>query len=63
MGLPQLTINGTTVMVNPDGTFSQALTLMVGQNTINTVASDYAGLQATDTRTINYDPGSSQYQQ
>ena len=56
IGLPQLTMNGTAVMVNPDGTFSMALNLMVGPNTINTIASDLAGLQATDTRTINFDP-------
>ena len=56
MGSPQLKINGMTVMVNPDGTFSHALMLIVGPNVITTIASDLAGLQATDTRTINFDP-------
>jgi len=51
-----LTINGTPVILNPDGTFSHALTLIVGPNEINTIASDLAGLQTTDTRTINFDP-------
>jgi hypothetical protein len=51
-----LTINGTLVTVNPDGTFSHAITLKVGPNAITTIASDLAGLQATDARTINFDP-------
>ncbi len=56
MGIPNLTINGTSVTVNADGTFSVALTLFVGPDVITTVAADLAGNQTTDTRTINFDP-------
>jgi hypothetical protein len=56
MGISNLTINGTSVTVNADGTFSVALTLFVGPDVITTVAADLAGNQTTDTRTINYDP-------
>jgi hypothetical protein len=54
-GLKSVTVNGQAVQVNPDGTFSTAVTLTVGANTITVVATDNAGNQQTDTRTITYD--------
>jgi len=54
-GIQSLTINGSSVTVNPDGTFSYAVTLITGPNTITTIATDTAGNQATDTRTITLD--------
>ncbi|QEM68605.1 hypothetical protein FO488_10775 [Geobacter sp. FeAm09] len=54
-GIQSLTINGASVTVNPDGSFSQAVALVVGDNTITTIATDFAGLQATDIRTITLD--------
>ena len=56
MGVPALTINGNPITVNPEGTFSEAFALTVGPNAITTIASDLAGLQAIDARTINFDP-------
>ena len=41
--------------VNEDGTFSKALTLAAGTNTITVVATDKAGKQATVTRTVILD--------
>jgi membrane-bound inhibitor of C-type lysozyme len=55
-GLKSLTVNGQAVVVNPDGSFSTALTLVEGANTVTVIATDNAGNQQTDTRTINYDP-------
>ena len=43
------------VIVNEDGTFSKALTLAAGTNTITVVATDKAGKQATVTRTVILD--------
>lgn len=43
------------VTVNEDGTFSKALTLAAGTNTITVVATDKAGKQATVTRTVILD--------
>jgi len=54
-GVKSLTINGANVTVNPDGSFSYAVTLITGANTITTVATDLAGNQTTDTRTITLD--------
>lgn len=55
-GLQSVTVNGQTVAVNPDGSFSTALTLTVGANTVTVTAADKTGNQQTDTRTITYDP-------
>ncbi len=55
IGLMGVTINGATVTVNPDGTFSQAIKLEVGPNTITSVAGDLSGNITTDTRTIILD--------
>jgi hypothetical protein len=50
-----LTVNGQTAMVNPDGSFSVAVHLTDGANTISTVATDKADNETTDTRTIILD--------
>jgi hypothetical protein len=55
-GAASLTVNGQAVAVNADGSFSTALTLQAGANTITVIATDNAGTQKTDTRTITYDP-------
>ncbi len=55
IGVKQLQINGILVPINSDGSFSHAVTLQNGGNTITTVATDLAGNMATDTRTINLD--------
>lgn len=44
-----------TVTVNADGTFSKALTLASGNNTITIVATDSAGKSTTVTRTVTLD--------
>ncbi|BCS55753.1 hypothetical protein [Geobacter sp. SVR] len=54
-GVASLTINGAGVAVNSDGTFSHALTLAAGANTIQTVATGMDGSQTSDTRTITLD--------
>jgi hypothetical protein len=41
--------------MNPDGTFSQVISLITGSNPINTTASDTAGNTTTDLRTIILD--------
>lgn len=41
--------------MNADGTFSKALTLAAGSNTITVVATDKAGKQTTVTRTVTLD--------
>ncbi|EHP85211.1 flagellar hook capping protein [Geobacter metallireducens RCH3] len=55
-GIKSVTVNGQTVTVNPDGSFSYALSLQSGANTVTVVATDNAGTQKTDIRTITYDP-------
>ena len=55
-GLKAVTVNGQAVTVNADGSFSTALTLLPGANTITVVATDTFGTQQTDRRTITYDP-------
>ncbi len=54
-GATALTVNGQAVTMNADGSFSTALTLVAGANTITVVATDNAGAQKTDIRTITYD--------
>ena len=44
-----------TVTVGSDGTFSKALTLVTGTNTITVVAKDSAGKTTTVTRTVTVD--------
>ncbi|MBT0894376.1 hypothetical protein KI811_11210, partial [Geobacter hydrogenophilus] len=55
-GIKSITVNGQAVTVNPDGSFSYALSLKSGANTVTVIATDNAGTQKTDTRTITYDP-------
>ncbi len=55
-GIKSVTVNGQAVTVNADGSFSTALTLVAGSNTITVVATDTFGTQATDSRTVTYDP-------
>jgi len=55
VALDGVTINGTPIPVNGDGTFSHVLTLVDGPNVIKTIAADIAGNISTDTRTITLD--------
>lgn len=50
-----LTINGTAVTVNADGTFSKTLTLAEGKNTITIKSVDKAGKETTVIRTVTLD--------
>jgi len=51
-----VTVNDQPVTVNADGSFSTALVLTAGVNTVTVVATDNAGNQQTDSRSITYDP-------
>jgi RHS repeat-associated protein len=55
VGLRDLQVNDTVVPVNADASFSYALVLTSGANTVTVVATDLAGNQASDTRTITLD--------
>ncbi len=55
IGLQSVMISNATVTVNANGTFSQALKLVAGSNTITAIATDFAGNTMTDTRTITLD--------
>jgi hypothetical protein len=55
IGVQGLTVNGNSVAINTDGSFSHALVLSEGANVITAVATDLAGNQTTDSRTITYD--------
>lgn len=55
-GIQAVTVNGQAVVVNPDSSFSTAVSLAVGANTITVIATDNAGNQQTDNRTITSDP-------
>lgn len=52
-----VTINGTSVTVGADGSFSKSITLNDGTNTIAIVATDSAGKSTTVTRTVTLDTG------
>ncbi len=54
-GLQSVTVNGQAVVLGTDGSFSTALNLTSGANTVSIVATDKAVNQQTDTRTITYD--------
>jgi len=54
--LKSVTVNDQPVTVNADGSFSTALVLTAGANTITVVATDNAGNQQTDSRSVTYDP-------
>jgi hypothetical protein len=55
MGVKDLQINGVIVPVNSDESFSSALLLQSGANTVTTIATDMAGNKTTDTRMITLD--------
>ncbi|OHB32603.1 MAG: hypothetical protein A2X84_01335 [Desulfuromonadaceae bacterium GWC2_58_13] len=55
-GIQSVTVNGQAVIVNPDGSFSTAVSLVAGANAISVTATDKAGNQQTDSRTITSDP-------
>jgi len=55
VGLRGLQVNGTSVPVNADGSFSYPLVLHSGANAVNITATDLAGNQASDNRTVNLD--------
>ena len=50
-----LTVNGATVTVGTDGTFTKDVTLAEGANTITIVAKDKAGKTTTVTRKVTVD--------
>ena len=50
-----LTVNGNTVSVGSDGSFSTTVTLSEGENTITIEAVDKAGKASTVTRTVTLD--------
>jgi flagellar hook assembly protein FlgD len=54
-GIQQLTINGNVVTINPDGCFSYPLPLQDELNDISVIATDLAGNQTSDARTVNLD--------
>lgn len=51
-----LTVNGKSVTVGTDGSFSTTIALTLGANTIKIIAKDSAGKTTTITRTVKYDP-------
>lgn len=51
-GAPSLRVNGVPTAVNPDGSWSQHVTLASGSNTITAVASDAAGNQSQAQTTV-----------
>lgn len=55
--LAGVTINGATITVNEDGTFSHEVTLIEGSNTIVIVATDSIGKATTVTRNVTLDTG------
>ena len=54
-GIMSVTVNGAAMTLAADGTFSQAVTLQAGTNTVTTIAMDNAGTTTTDSRTITLD--------
>jgi len=55
IGVASLTVNGASVTVGEGGSFSHAVQLVPGPNTITAMAFDYAGNIATDVRTVTLD--------
>lgn len=56
-----VTVNGKAVTVGADGSFSEAISLTEGMNTITIVATDAAGKTTTITRTVKLDTGAPQF--
>jgi hypothetical protein len=54
-GIQSVLVNGVTVQVSPDGSFTYPVQLVSGQNTITVIATNHAGISANDTRTITLD--------
>jgi hypothetical protein len=54
--LASVTVNGDVVSVNSNGSFSSAVSLIKGANTIIVRAGDSAGNQSISTRTIKFNP-------
>lgn len=52
-----VTVNGESVSVNEDGSFSKVITLTSGANVITIVATDQAGKATTVTRNVTLDTG------
>lgn len=52
-----VTVNGASVAVSSDGSFSKEITLVNGSNTITVVAADKAGKTTTVTRKVTLDTG------
>lgn len=57
-----ITVNGVSVPVGEDGSFSYELELETGENTITIIATDGAGLTTTVTRTVTLDTGAPVFQ-
>ncbi|HZV82967.1 MAG TPA: hypothetical protein VFF53_12445, partial [Geobacteraceae bacterium] len=55
-GLQTVSVNGQVIVVNADGSFTYALPLVSGANAVTVVATDKAGNQQVDSRTITFDP-------
>ena len=55
LAVQSVTVSGITVTVNANNSFSKAVTLVSGPNTITTIAVDTAGNRTTDVRTITFD--------
>ncbi len=55
-GVSNVTVNGNTVIVGKDGSFSTTVSLTEGDNTITITATDKAGNKATKTITVTYKP-------
>jgi hypothetical protein len=54
-GLGQATVNGVAAVLNPDGSFSTAVQLRDGANTLTVVVTDLVGLSTTVTRSVTLD--------
>jgi subtilase family serine protease len=54
-GIKSLVINGADTPLNQDGSFSKALILQPGPNTVTVVATDLGNNSSNDTRIINLD--------
>lgn len=54
-GIRSVTVNGITVQINPDGSFSYPVQLLSGSNVITVIVTNNAGVSTTVTRTIILD--------
>lgn len=57
----KVTINGDSVTVNENGTFSKQITLEPGENTITVIAKDSAGKSTTVIRKVTLDTGAPEF--